>query len=52
MRRRVWGVSRFSNAETRRGLESHGIETIQGDLLDSGFLDSLPERPTWSSWPG
>jgi len=41
-RRRVWGVSRFSNADTRRGLELHGIETIQGDLLDSGFLDSLP----------
>ena len=44
VRRRVWGVSRFSSAEARRGLESHGVETIQGDLLDSEFVDSLPGR--------
>ena len=43
VRRRVWGVSRFSSAETRRGLESHGVETIQGDLLEGGFVESLPE---------
>jgi nucleoside-diphosphate-sugar epimerase len=40
---RVWGVSRFSNAEARRRLESHGVETIQGDLLQSEFIDSLPD---------
>jgi nucleoside-diphosphate-sugar epimerase len=41
--RRVWGVSRFSDADARRSLESHGVETIQGDLLDSTFVDSLPD---------
>jgi nucleoside-diphosphate-sugar epimerase len=43
--RRVVGVSRFSQPETRRRLESHGIETIQGDLLDPDFLADLPEAP-------
>ena len=43
VRRRVWGVSRFSDAEARRDLESHGVETIQGDLLDSEFVESLPD---------
>ncbi len=41
--RRLWGVSRFSSAEARRELESHGVETIQGDLLQSEFIDSLPD---------
>ena len=45
VRRRVWGVSRFSAAEVRQGLESHGVETIQGDLLDNRFVDSLPDAP-------
>jgi nucleoside-diphosphate-sugar epimerase len=45
VRRRVRGVSRFSDAEVRRELESHGIETIQGDLLVSEFVDSLPDAP-------
>jgi nucleoside-diphosphate-sugar epimerase len=45
IRRRVIGVSRFSQAESRRKLESHGIETIQGELLDPKFLDTLPEVP-------
>ena len=43
VRRRVWGVSRFSSVEARRGLESHGVETIQGDLLDGKFVESLPD---------
>jgi nucleoside-diphosphate-sugar epimerase len=45
VRRRVWGASRFSSAEARRGLESHGVETIQGDLFESRFVDSLPDAP-------
>ena len=44
-RRRIIGVSRFSDTEIRRQLESHGVETIQGDLLDPDFVDSLPEVP-------
>jgi nucleoside-diphosphate-sugar epimerase len=44
-RRRIIGVSRFSKIESRRELQSHGIETIQGDLLDPHFVDSLPEVP-------
>ena len=43
VRRRLWAVSRFSSADVRRGLELHGVETIQGDLLDSQFIDSLPQ---------
>jgi len=43
IRRHVWGVSRFSSAEARHALESHGVETIQGDLLRSEFIDSLPD---------
>jgi len=43
VRRRVWGVSRFSSGEARRELESQGVETIQGDLLDSKFVDNLPD---------
>ncbi|MGA2032109.1 MAG: NAD-dependent epimerase/dehydratase family protein [Thermoguttaceae bacterium] len=41
--RRLWGVSRFSGADARRGLEAHGVETIQGDLFESRFLNSLPD---------
>jgi len=43
VRRRVWGVSRFSSDEARRGLEAHGVDTIQGDLLDASFVESLPD---------
>ncbi len=43
--RRVIGVARFSNPSAARDLEAHGIETIQGNLLDPQFLSSLPEAP-------
>lgn len=43
--RRVIGVSRFSNPEAERELQTHGVETIRGDLLDESFLDSLPDAP-------
>ncbi len=41
--RRIIGVSRFSNEIEREHIESFGIETIKGDLLDTGFIRSLPQ---------
>jgi nucleoside-diphosphate-sugar epimerase len=43
VRRRVIGVSRFSDAKAREKLERWGVETISADLLDEGALASLPE---------
>src|SRR5690554_5232406 len=43
VKKRILGVSRFRNADEKRLIESFGIETIQGDLLDRGFLESLPK---------
>ncbi len=43
LNRRVIGVSRFSNNKLRGQLESAGIQTITGDLLDTKWLSSLPE---------
>ncbi|WP_417395648.1 NAD-dependent epimerase/dehydratase family protein [Gimesia chilikensis] len=43
--RRVIGVSRFSDESSRQPLEDLGIETIKGDLLDSEFIQSLPDVP-------
>lgn len=40
---KVWAVSRFSHPEERTRLQAWGIQTIQGDLLDEGFLSSLPD---------
>ncbi|MEE8452271.1 MAG: NAD-dependent epimerase/dehydratase family protein [Thermoguttaceae bacterium] len=45
VRRRVIGVSRFSNAALQQQLESHGIETIRCDLLDRSQLAGLPTIP-------
>ena len=45
VKRRVIGVSRFSNAAAQAALERHGIETIRGDLLDRKVLDGLPDVP-------
>ena len=42
-KKRVLAVSRFSAPETKDDLEDHGIETIQGDLLDEEFLASLDQ---------
>lgn len=41
--KKVIGVSRFSDARKREQLESAGMETIAGDLLDEAFLKSLPQ---------
>ncbi|MCA9007681.1 MAG: NAD-dependent epimerase/dehydratase family protein, partial [Planctomycetaceae bacterium] len=45
IKRRVIGVSRFSDEASRQPLEDLGIETIKGDLLDSDFISSLPDVP-------
>jgi hypothetical protein len=45
VRRRVLGVSRFSDPQQRQRLESHGVETISCDLLDPEQLDRLPDVP-------
>jgi len=43
--KRVIGVSRFSDQEQQRYLESVGVETVKADLLDEDALASLPEAP-------
>jgi len=45
VKKRVVGVSRFSNPHERADLEANGIETIQGDLLDPDFVKTLPAVP-------
>jgi nucleoside-diphosphate-sugar epimerase len=44
-RRRVIAVSRFQFSGPRAQLESWGIETFPGDLLDPSLLDRLPDCP-------
>ncbi|WP_145078533.1 NAD-dependent epimerase/dehydratase family protein [Poriferisphaera corsica] len=39
---KVYGVSRFSDGGMQEKLNSWGIETIAGDLLDDKFVDGLP----------
>jgi nucleoside-diphosphate-sugar epimerase len=41
--RRVIGVSRFSSYALEERLQSWGVETIHGDLLDARALEQLPE---------
>lgn len=41
--RKVYGVSRFSDAASRAYLEEIGVETIACDLLDDKALQQLPE---------
>ncbi len=43
VKKRIYGVSRFRNQKEKKQIESFGIETIQGDLLDREFLESLPK---------
>ena len=45
IRKRVIGVSRFSDGGLRAGLEQAGIETITADLLDRNALRTLPDAP-------
>jgi hypothetical protein len=44
-KRRVIGVSRFSNAEQSDALNQHGIDTYQCDLLDEESVQHLPAAP-------
>ena len=41
--KRVIGVSRFRNEQEKSQIESFGIETICGDLLEPDFVHSLPK---------
>lgn len=43
VKKRIIGVSRFSNPEEKQKMEHFGTETFQGDLLDRNFLESLPK---------
>lgn len=43
VKKRIIGVSRFRDPLEKKQIESFGIETIQGDLLDREFLESLPK---------
>ena len=45
IRKRVIGVSRFSDGGLRAGLEQAGIETMAADLLDRNALQTLPDAP-------
>lgn len=42
VKKRIIGVSRFRNPSEQKLIESFGIETMAGDLLDRQFLESLP----------
>ena len=41
--KRIYGVSLFNSEQERKHIEDMGIETIDGDLLDTEFLGSLPK---------
>jgi nucleoside-diphosphate-sugar epimerase len=41
--KRVYGVSRFSDAGLKQELEADGVQTIPADLLDDEALKQLPE---------
>jgi nucleoside-diphosphate-sugar epimerase len=43
LKRRLWAVSRFSEAGSADFFRRHAIETIASDLLEPGALDKLPE---------
>lgn len=45
VKRKVIGVSRFSEPGQQKELQKHGIETIRCDLLDEKSLGKLPDAP-------
>jgi dTDP-4-dehydrorhamnose reductase len=45
VRRRVIGVSRFSDGQTEARLRASGVETVRCDLLDFARLRDLPDAP-------
>jgi nucleoside-diphosphate-sugar epimerase len=42
---RVIAVARFSSPDIRDALESHGVGTLQCDLLREDLVDALPDAP-------
>lgn len=42
VKKRIVGVALFDSDDQKKSIESGGIETIHGDLLDTAFLKSLP----------
>lgn len=45
VKRRIIGVSRFSDPAAKDELKTHGIETISADLLNEEDLEALPDAP-------
>jgi nucleoside-diphosphate-sugar epimerase len=45
VKRRVFGVSRFSSPGLPKQLESWGVEPVQADLLDRAVYARLPDAP-------
>ncbi len=45
VKRRIIGVSRFSDPAAKQELASYGIETISADLLNDDELEALPDVP-------
>jgi nucleoside-diphosphate-sugar epimerase len=43
VKKRIIGVSRFRDEAEKKQIESFGIETIAGDLLDQDFIAGLPK---------
>jgi nucleoside-diphosphate-sugar epimerase len=42
IRKRIIGVSNFESREQQKSISRYGIETINGDLLDTKFTSKLP----------
>jgi nucleoside-diphosphate-sugar epimerase len=42
VKKHITGVALFNSGEQQKEIEKYGIETINGDLLDTTFLKSLP----------
>jgi hypothetical protein len=42
VRKRIIGVDRYISPDLQKSLNSLEIETLRGDLLDTGFIKSLP----------
>lgn len=45
VKKRIVGVSRFSNPAVERLLQQAGVETLRADLLESSSVAALPEAP-------
>ena len=48
--KKIYGVSLFESDEQQREIESIGIETIHGDLLDTAFIKTLPQAKNVFFW--